>query len=314
MSPDQPRGGARTATKLTVEVAGRQLVLSNLDKPLYPDGGFTKGEMVDYYTRIAPVLLPHVAGRPLTVKRYPDGVDGPSFFEKNAPSHTPAWVRTVILPSPGSTKDRGQVRYLVLEALPELVWAANLASIELHVPMWRVDDSGRPQNPDRLVIDLDPGPPATIVECCTVAQRVREALAMDGLDAQPKTSGSKGLQLYVALDGSRGWEHVHAYARQLAERLERAGDGLVVSSMRKDIRRGKVLIDWSQNNAAKTTVAPYSLRARPEPTASTPVSWDEIRACRRPEDLRFEATDVLARVERDGDLFAAVLTESYPLP
>src|SRR5437763_6227133 len=190
-------------------------MLSNLDKVLYPETGFTKGEVLDYYTRIAPVMLPHLESRALTFKRYPDGVDGKFFFEKNAPSHTPEWVPTVRLPSPGSTKKRDTVNYAVLCELAALVWAANLATLELHVPMWRVDDRGRPRNPDLLVFDLDPGPPATIVECCAVALHVRAALDEDGLGAYPKTSGSKGLQLYVPLDGKAAWEDVHGYARAL---------------------------------------------------------------------------------------------------
>jgi bifunctional non-homologous end joining protein LigD len=300
--------------KVAVEVGGRTLTLTNLSKVLYPEVGFTKGEVVEYYTRIAPVLLPHVAHRPLTFKRYPEGVEAEFFFAKNAPSHTPPWVRTVRLPSPGSTKNRETVNYPVVEDLPTLVWAANLAALELHVPMWQVDDGGDRCNPDLLVFDLDPGPPATVVECCEVAGLVRALLGEDGLAAYPKTSGSKGLQLYVPLDRTAAWEDVHAYARRVAERLERDEPRLVVSNMKKELRTGKVLVDWSQNNAAKTTVAAYSLRARAAPTVSTPVTWAEVEACRRPEDLRFTSAQVLERVAEHGDLFSPCLRGGQNLP
>jgi bifunctional non-homologous end joining protein LigD len=306
----------REQRKLLVEVAGRQLTLSNLDKVLYPETGFTKAEVIDYYTRIAPVMLPHLADRPLTFKRYPDGVDGKFFFEKNAPSHTPAWVPRVRLPSPGSTKQRDTIDYAVVGELPALVWAANLAALEFHVPMWRVTSKGKPQPPDLMVYDLDPGPPATIVECCRVATTLKAELAKKGLTAYPKTSGSKGLQLYVPLAPKRPWEAVHAFARRLAEKLA-TSDGLVVANMKKDIRGGKVLVDWSQNNAAKTTVAVYSLRARAEPTVSTPVTWDEVSACAQagdPDQLRFTAPEVLDRVAGLGDLYAPVLTPDTALP
>jgi bifunctional non-homologous end joining protein LigD len=303
-----------SAEKVAVQVDGRQLTLSNLDKVLYPEAGFTKGEVIDYYTRIATVLLPHVQDRPLTFKRYPEGVEGGFFFAKNAPSHTPQWVRTVTLPSPGSTKNRDTINYPVASDLPTLVWAANLAALELHVPMWRVTRTGKPKHPDLMVFDLDPGPPATIVECCEVAGHVRSLLAADGLTAYAKTSGSKGLQLYVPLDEKAGWEDVHSYARKLAQQLEKEHPKLVVWNMKKELRNGKVLVDWSQNNAAKTTVAVYSLRARALPTASTPVTWDEVDACERPEDLRFTSKQVLERVEDHGDLFAPTLERNQSLP
>jgi bifunctional non-homologous end joining protein LigD len=296
-----------------VDVDGRQLTLTNLEKVLYPEVHFTKAQVIDYYTRIAPVLLPHLRGRPATFKRYPDGVEGKFFFEKNAPKHAPEWVRTVELASPGSTKNRETIDYVVIDDLPTLVWAANLASLELHVPMWRVGPRGAPKGADTLVFDLDPGPPATIVECCAVAQLLRDALAEDGLVGYPKTSGSKGLQLYVPVkpvDPERTW----SYARELAQRFERDHPDLVVFKMEKALRPGKVLVDWSQNSPAKTTVAPYSLRARPLATASTPVSWDEVEACRAPEDLRFTADEVLARVDEYGDLLAPVLEGGPRLP
>jgi bifunctional non-homologous end joining protein LigD len=303
-----------SAEKVAVQVDGRQLTLSNLDKVLYPEAGFTKGEVIDYYTRIATVLLPHVQDRPLTFKRYPEGVEGGFFFAKNAPSHTPQWVRTVTLPSPGSTKNRDTINYPVASDLPTLVWAANLAALELHVPMWRVTRTGKPKHPDLMVFDLDPGPPATIVECCDVAGHVRSLLAADGLTAYAKTSGSKGLQLYVPLDEKAAWEDVHSYARKLAQQLEKEHPKLVVWNMKKELRNGKVLVDWSQNNAAKTTVAVYSLRARALPTASTPVTWDEVEACTRPDDLRFTSKQVLERVEDHGDLFAPTLERNQSLP
>jgi len=300
------------AAKVAVQVDGHTLTLSNLDKVLYPETGFTKGEVIDYYTRIASVLLPHLHDRPLTFKRYPDGVDAPFFFAKNTPQGTPSWVHKVRLPSPGSSKKRETIDYPVANDLATLVWAANLAALELHVPMWRVPD--KPQPPDLLVFDLDPGPPATIVQCCEVAQLVRSVLAEDGLTGYPKTSGSKGLQLYVPLDATSPWEDVHAYARQVAQRLEKENPKLVVWNMKKELRTGKVLVDWSQNNAAKTTVAVYSLRARAAPTVSTPVTWDEVEHCRKPDDLRFTSDVVLQRVDELGDLFEPCLHGGQCLP
>ncbi len=294
-----------SGTKVAVDVEGRQVVLSNLDKVLYPAVGFTKGQVLDYYTRIAPVLLPHLEGRALTRKRYPDGVDGQVFFEKNAPRGTPEWVHTERLPSPGSTKQRETIDYVVVDDLATLVWTANLASLELHTHMWRVDRDV----PDLIVFDLDPGPPATIVECCRVAELLRPLLEADGLVPFAKTSGSKGLQLYARSHGTSS-EQTSAYAKALAQRLERERPDLVVHRMTKALRDGKVLVDWSQNSAAKTTVSVYSLRARERPTVSTPVSWDEVEACADPSDLVFTSDDVLARVEQNGDLFAPLLGPS----
>jgi bifunctional non-homologous end joining protein LigD len=302
------------STKVAVAVDGRELLLSNLAKVLYPEVGFTKSEVIDYYSRIAPVLLPHLADRPLTLKRYPDGVDGKSFFEKNSPSHRPEWVRVVELASPGSTKNRDTINYTVIDGLASLVWAANLATLELHTPMWRVGPRGAVRNPDLLVFDLDPGAPATIVECCQVALLVRERLAADKLSAYAKTSGSKGLQLYVPLDAKRPWEDVHAYSRTVADALAGAHNGLVVSNMKRDLRGGKVLVDWSQNNGAKTTVSVYSLRARAHPTVSTPVSWDEVEEGAEGKPLVFTAGDVLARVDKLDDLFAPLLEAGQQLP
>ncbi|MGH8776736.1 MAG: non-homologous end-joining DNA ligase [Jiangellaceae bacterium] len=306
------------ANKVSVEVDGRRLGLSNLDKVLYPETGTTKGEVIDYYTRVAPVLLPHVADRPLTRKRWPDGVAAQTFFEKNAPRGTPDWVRTVTLPSPGSTRNTETVTYVVCDDLPTLVWLANLAVLELHVPQWRVDGD-EPQNPDRLVVDLDPGAPANVIECCQVALILAEALAAEGLLAYPKTSGSKGMQMYVALDGAAEVQAVHGYARRLAERLEKEHPDLIVSRMEKRLRPGKVLLDWSQNNATKTTVAPYSLRGRDQPTVSTPVTWDEVEQAARSQartrlPLRFDFTDTVKRVADDGDLMALLHDEEQALP
>jgi bifunctional non-homologous end joining protein LigD len=297
--------------RVAVEVDGRRLGLSNLDKVLYPETGFTKAEVIDYYNRIAPVMLPHLANRPATRKRYPDGVDGPFFFEKNAPSHTPRWVHTVTLPVPGSTMDREVIAYVMVDDLATLVWLANLAALELHIPQWTVSSRAKPRGSDLLVFDLDPGPPATIVECTRVALLLRDLLADDGLQAYPKTSGSKGMQLYAPIKPVDG-DETSAYARSLASRLAKERPGDVVSQMAKNLRRGKVFVDWSQNNSAKTTVAPYSLRARPLPTVSTPLTWDEVESCESPEDLRFLASEVLARVKDHSDLFAPLLTERRP--
>jgi len=301
-------------------VDGRDLTLTNLAKVLYPSDGFTKAEVLDYYQRVSAVLLPHVTARPMTLKRYPDGVDGQSFFAKHAPTGHPDWVRTeeIISHSSRSRSPGESIEYVVIDDLPALIWAANLAALELHVPMWRFPASGAdaskpaPEHgwqPDLLVFDLDPGAPATVVDCCRVAEALRPALEADGLDAVPKTSGGKGLQLYANI-GDRGLnaEQASALAKGYAERLEGELPKLVVSRMTKSLRTGKVLIDWSQNNGAKTTVAPYSLRAREHPTVSTPVTWDEVAACRAPADLFFTAPDVLARVEEHGDLFAALLS------
>ncbi len=299
--------------RVSVDVGGRTLKLSNLDKVLYPEDGYTKGQVIDYYARIADVLLPHLAGRPLTVKRYPDGVDGKFFFEKNAPSHKPDWVRSVELPTPGSTRQRETIRYAVVEDLSTLIWLANLAALELHIPQWTVGPRGGVRGADLMVFDLDPGPPATIVDCAWVAKAVREVLDEDGLEAWAKTSGSKGMQLYVPLkeiDAERPWE----YSRRLAQRVAKEHPDRVVWQMTKALRGGKVLIDWSQNSATKTTVAPYSLRARPSPTVSTPVTWEEIEACNAEPELRFTADEVLERVDEHGDLFEPMRHKSFTLP
>jgi bifunctional non-homologous end joining protein LigD len=296
------------STKVVVDVEGHPVALTNLEKVLYPAAGFTKGQVLDYYTRVAPVLLPHLAGRALTRKRYPNGVDGQPFFEKNAPRGTPDWVRTVVLPSPGSSKDRETISYTVIDSLAGLVWTANLASLELHTHQWRVSGDGAAEAPDQIVFDLDPGPPATIVECCEVALLLRPVLEADGLVPYAKTSGSKGMQLYARADGFASSEQTSAYAKDLAQRFERSHPDLVLSRMTRAIRPGKVLVDWSQNSAAKTTVTVYSLRAREQPTVSTPITWDEVEACTSPADLVFTTDDVLARVAEHGDLFAPLLS------
>jgi bifunctional non-homologous end joining protein LigD len=292
MSPDPE--------KVAVDVEGRTLVLTNLTKIMYPETGFTKGAVIDYYLRVAPALLPHIADRPLTLKRYPDGVTGQYFYNKHAPEHRPGWVRTEMVASPGSASGQDRVRYVVADDLPTLIWTANLAGLELHTPMWRLP---HPAEPDLLVFDLDPGAPATIVECCAVALWLRPLLAAEGLEAFAKTSGGKGLQLLSAISGTSS-DGASALARSMAERLERAHPGAVVSRMTKSLRPGKVLIDWSQNNAAKTTVAPYSLRARGHPTVSTPVTWDEVAGCAHPADLVFTSEQALDRVAEHGDLLA----------
>ena len=298
------------STSQAVDVEGRTLKLTNLEKVLYPDVGLTKGEMIAYYTAVAPVLLPHLAGRPLTVKRYPSGVEGPFFYEKNASKGKPDWVRTARLPAPGSTKNRDEIDYIVVEELATLVWLANLAALELHTPQWTVGPRGGVHGADQLVLDLDPGAPATVTECCQVALLLRDALVAAGLDPVAKTSGSKGLQVYAAIRETPS-DTVNAYAHELAKGLEAERPELVVSRMTKALRPGKVLVDWSQNNAAKTTVSVYSLRARPTATVSTPVDWDEVAAAAGGAPLTFTQADVLGRIA-DGDLFASLLTPDRP--
>jgi bifunctional non-homologous end joining protein LigD len=297
---------AASETSVLVKVDDRQLRLSNLTKVLYPEDGVTKGEIIEYYTRIAPVLLPHVAGRPLTTIRFPNGTAGHKFFEKNAPRGAPRWVRTVRLPVPGSTMHRDEIDYVVADDLPTLVWLANLAALELHVPQWRVGPRGAVRGADQVVFDLDPGAPAGLDECAEVAVELRAALAEDGLDPVVKTSGSKGMQMTAAVKESAPGR-TSDYARSLAERLEKSMPTLVVSQMSKAVRPGKVFIDWSQNNPAKTTVAPYSLRGKDGFTASTPLRWEEVTD----GGLRqFTGTEVVARVEEHGDLYADALSDA----
>jgi len=294
-----------------VDIQGRRLKLTNLEKVLYPETGFTKGQAIDYYARVAPMLLPHLAGRPLTLKRYPDGVGEMFFYEKNCPRHRPEWVATAPIWSEGN---RRWMEYCVVQNLPSLVWAANLAALELHTSLSMA--SAMPQ-PSFIVFDLDPGEPATIVQCCQVALWVRDAFARAGLRSFAKTSGSKGLQIYVPLNSGASYDETKPLAHQLALNLERKHPELIVSEMKKTLREGKVLVDWSQNDEHKTTVCVYSLRARPHPTVSTPVTWAEVSRCLRaadPSKLEFTAAQVLERVERRGDLFAPVLTLHQQLP
>ena len=309
--------------KVAVQVDGRTLTLTNLAKVLYPATGFTKAEVLAYYQEVAPVLLPHIANRPLTLKRYPDGVEGEAFFAKHAPTHRPAWIRTVRVDSRSSRARGGsaspggdprtpaRVTYLVVDDLAALIWVANLAGLELHAPMWRLPEAsavpeGPEREPDLLVFDLDPGLPATIAECSRVALALRPLLRADGLEPLAKTSGGKGMQLYARIDGLTA-EAASDLAKAYAERLEHDQPKLITSRMTKAVRTGRVFIDWSQNNGKKTTVAPYSLRAREHPTVSTPVTWDEVAACTTPADLTFTADDLPARLATHGDLFAPLL-------
>ena len=289
-----------------VEIEGRRLRLSNLDKILYPETGTTKAEVIDYYARIAAVMVPHLADRGVTLRRFPDGVEAASFFEKRCPGHRPEWLDTV--PGPG---DRGgDIHYCCLGSAPALVWAANMAPLELRAPMARRDI----ETPTMCVFDLDPGPGTAIAECADVALDVRHLLDGLGLVGFPKTSGSKGLQVYVPLNAPHTHAEASAFAQAVARILERAHPDQVVSNMAKALRRNKVFVDWSQNSRHKTTVAVYSLRARPRPTVSTPVSWDEVEAAVDGEPLVFEASDVLDRVATRGDLFADTLTIEQRLP
>jgi bifunctional non-homologous end joining protein LigD len=291
------------ATRVEVEVEGRRLSLSNLDKVMYPEVGFTKGQLIDYYTRVAPAVLPHLRDRPLTLKRYPNGVDAQYFYEKRCPSHAPDWVRS---------EEASGINFCVCDDLPTLVWLANLADLELHPSLSLVDDILRPTV---MAFDLDPGPPAGLAECCEVALILREALGRLGLECFAKTSGSKGIQVYVPLnvdevDYDNGTKPL---SKALARHLEGQHPKLIVSSQKKELRRGKVLIDWSQNDEHKTTVGVYSLRARERPTVSTPLDWDEVEAG-DPDALVFEADDVLDRVDERGDLFAPVAELKQELP
>ena len=297
--------------RLPVEIDGRSFELSNLDKVLYPQAGYTKAEVIDYYTRVSPVLLPHLNDRALTRIRYPNGVGANSFFEKNAPGGTPSWVRLETVPVPGSTKARETIDFVVVDDLATLVWTANLAGLELHTPQWRI---GR--DPDLLVVDLDPGAPAALRECCAVAVLMRDRLADDGVAAYPKTSGKKGMQLCCPISGGQSADVVSDYAKRVAEELERAVPSGITAKMAKNLRPGKIFIDWSQNNAAKTTVAPYSLRAQPSPTVSTPLTWDEVEAIATGEEAarQFGPAEVLDRVEEYGDLLADLLNPGPRLP
>ncbi|GIF19814.1 bifunctional non-homologous end joining protein LigD [Actinoplanes tereljensis] len=297
--------------RLPVSIEGRDLELSNLDKVLFPAAGFTKGEVIDYYTRVAPVLLPHLAGRAVTRIRYPNGVDGVHFFEKNKPAGTPDWVRLETLPVPGSTKSRETIDFIVVDELPTLVWLANLAALELHTPQWKIG-----AHPDLLVVDLDPGAPAGLRECCAVAVLMRDRLEQDGIAAYPKTSGKKGMQLCCPISGTQDAETVTAYAKRVAEELAAMVPGSITAKMAKAIRPGKIFIDWSQNAAAKTTVTPYSLRAQEFPTVSTPLTWDEVEAVGTgaAEPHHYSPAEALDRIDEHGDLLADLLRPGPVLP
>jgi bifunctional non-homologous end joining protein LigD len=276
-----------------------------LEKVLFPESGFTKGELIDYYAKIAPAMLPHLEDRPLTMKRYPDGVEKAFFYEKHVPAHAPSWVRTLTVPS---AEGEGAVEYAVVSDLPTLVWAANLGTIEFHVPLWRAGRRRRlPAPPDLLVFDLDPGEGTGLVECCQVALWVDDLLQSRHLASRVKTSGSKGIQVYALLEGKTSWATSRADAHAIALELEKEHPDVVTSNMKKSLRRGKVLIDWSQNHASKTTIGAYSIRGRARPTVSTPVNWKEVHECLRTGDsatLEFTSAEVLVRVEKLGDLFA----------
>ncbi|HWA67043.1 MAG TPA: non-homologous end-joining DNA ligase [Mycobacteriales bacterium] len=295
--------------KTAVQIDDRELMLSNLDKVLYPEADFTKAAVLDYYARIAEVMIPHLAARPVTLRRYPDGVSGETFFEKQRPSHAPDWVRSMRVASRSGRQGRDFIDYPLLGDRPSLVWAANLAAIELHVPLWHRDgDAEPPTPPDHLVFDFDPGPGTNIVECCRIALLVRDRLR-NSKSAVAKTSGSKGLQVYAPRAGA-SWDDIRDEVLGIAKALEQDHPDQVVVSQDKKLREGRVLIDWSQNHPAKTTVAVYSLRATAYPTASTPVTWDEVERCAAKRDatlLRFLAPDVLRRVDEHGDLFAPLL-------
>jgi bifunctional non-homologous end joining protein LigD len=299
------------APPTVVEVEGRKLKLTNLDKVLYLAAGFTKGQVIDFYVRIAPALVPHLAGRPLTMKRYPEGVDHEYFFEKNAPMHRPEWVKTAPV---WSDSNHRTINYILANDLATLVWIANLASLELHPSLSRAP---KIETPTMIVFDLDPGPPANIVQCAQVGLWVRTIFDHFGLQSFPKTSGSKGLQIYVPLNTPTSYEQTKSFAHAVARLLEQEHPDLVVSDMKKAVRTNKIFVDWSQNDQHKTTISIYSLRARERPTVSTPVTWEEVEAALKKKDaqrLVFEAADVLERVAKMGDLFAPVLQLKQRLP
>ena len=297
---------------LAVVVDGRRLQVSNLDKVMYPATETTKGEVLNYYARVAPFLLPHLADRPVTRIRWPHGTNGPSFFEKNLPSGAPSWLHSVVVPTSGSRSQSGNqtIRYPVVRDTADLTYLVNLASLELHVPQWRFDADGLPRNPDRLVIDLDPGTPAGLHECAQLALMVRERLELIGLVTAPVTSGSKGMQLYAALPGEQDADTIREIAKEIAQDLTKVRPELVVWKMTKSLRPGKVLLDWSQNVAAKTTITPYSLRGKEAPFVAAPRTWSEIeRGAEKRDALRqLDLDDVLARLSRDGDIFATTLS------
>ena len=298
-----------TAQEVTVE--GRRLRLSNLDKVFYPATGFTKGQVIDYYARVGPTVVPHLKGRALTMKRYPDGADGPFFYEKRCPSHRPEWVHTAPI---WSGRNAGEVEYCVIDDLPSLVWAANLANLELHASLGYGD---RIDCPTMLMFDLDPGKGVGLLESARVAFLVRDLLGAQGLELVAKTSGGKGIQVAAPLNIETSYDETKPLAQAVAETLERQEPDLVVSRMTRSLREKRVLIDWSQNTASKTTVVAYALRAGERPHGSTPVTFDELEAAidaGDPEMLRFGPEDVLDRIERLGDLWAPSLVKRQELP
>ncbi len=295
--------------EVVVEVDGRRLKISSLDKVLYPATGTTKGEVLHYYAQVAPVMLPHLADRAVTRIRWPHGVQEGSFYEKNVPAGAPSWVRTATVPttgSRGSSRNGDKLVFPVVDDLATLTWLVNLAALELHVHQWTVGRNGRPRNADRLVIDLDPGEPAGLHECCQVALMVRDALAERDLDCRPVTSGSKGLHLYAELPGRMPSDDSTALAKEVAEALQKQHPTLVTATMTKARRSGKVFLDWSQNAGSKTTISPYSLRGRERPTVATPVTWAEVEEGAEDEEglRQFRYDEVLDRVAEHGDLFA----------
>ena len=295
------------ASEVTVEVGDRTLKLTNLEKVLYPETGFTKAAVIDYYVRIAPVFLDHIGDRGITMRRFPDGVDAESFFNKRCPDWKPDWLTAVR----GPGESEGPIDYCQLDEIASVAWAANLAALEIHSPMARSVDI---ESPTMLVYDLDPGEGTGMTECCQIAESLAEVLEAVDLQAWPKTSGSKGLQLYVPLNTPHTHHHVSAFAKATGQLLERDRPNEITTTMGASNRVGKVLIDWSQNSRHKTTIAPYSLRARPTPTVSTPVTWDEVADGAAGKPLSFEAPEVLERVEEHGDLFAATVTDEQVLP
>lgn len=299
------------STPVDVRVGDRTLRLTNLDKVFWPETGFSKADMIDYYTRVAPAILPHLKDRPLTLKRYPDGVEGQMFYEKNCPKHRPPWVETATVWSGGNQRD---MDYCLIQDLPSLVWVAQLGTVELHTSLSLREPL---ESPRSMVFDLDPGPRTTIVECCRVALWLREWFEAKRLRTYCKTSGSKGLQLYAPINSPTDYAATKTISKGLAEKIEREHHDLVTSRQTKTLREGRVLIDWSQNDEHKTTVNVYSLRARSRPTASTPVTWEEVEECQEsgdPQDLVFDASQVLERIERLGDLFEPVVKLRQKLP
>lgn len=299
-----------TSQKSQIQVGNTTIEVSNLGKVFYPQTGFTKGQVLDYYVRVSPVLLPHLKNRPITLKRYPEGVDVFFFYEKQCPPHRPGWVRTASVPR----SQGGDIHYCLMNTLAALVWAVNLADLELHVFLHQAPKIERPAS---MVFDLDPGAPADILDCCRAALRLKKLFDTLKLKSFPKTSGSKGIQVYVPLNVAVTYEQTKEFAHAVAGRLESESPQSIVSNMQKSLRKGKVLVDWSQNDSHKTTVCVYSMRAKSQPSVSTPVTWDEIEKAMKREDaalLAFEPATVLKRIEKQGDLFAPVLKLKQKLP